>query len=134
MVGMSRENETARDQVAGGRQHDDHGLLFHRSRPGSNPMDGLDLQPAGYGTTRGVGRAPGPYTAEVGRFRPLLYTVEEAAELLRISRAHLYEYILSGRIRSLKRGRSRRIPPSALEEFVTDLMAEQRDPTAGTWG
>ncbi|MCL4423100.1 MAG: helix-turn-helix domain-containing protein [Actinobacteria bacterium] len=57
--------------------------------------------------------------------QPLLLTPEEAAEILRISRAHLYELILSGLIRSIKIGRCRRIPPSALEEFVAAMLAEQ---------
>lgn len=70
-----------------------------------------------------------PVLADVvpDQLRPLLYTVEQGAELLQISRAHLYDYIADGRIRTVKLGRSRRIPPSALDEFVAELLAEQAE-------
>ena len=58
----------------------------------------------------------------------LLYRVGEAAELLAISRAYLNKCIADGRVRSIKIGRARRIPRSALEEFVARLLAEQAPP------
>lgn len=53
----------------------------------------------------------------------LAYTVEEAAELLSLSRAHLYRLIDVGEIGSVTIGRSRRVTASQLEAFVTRLEA-----------
>ena len=55
---------------------------------------------------------------------PLMLTVPEAADRLRISRTRVYELILSGELRSLKLGRVRRIPMSALEEFIAERLNE----------
>ncbi len=52
---------------------------------------------------------------------PLLHTPEEAASRLRISRAKLYPMLKDGTIRSVVIGRSRRISPAALEEYVQGL-------------
>jgi excisionase family DNA binding protein len=49
---------------------------------------------------------------------PILVTVEEAARMCRISRSVLYELIASREIPSVKIGASRRIPVSALREWV----------------
>ncbi|MCP4306411.1 MAG: excisionase family DNA-binding protein [bacterium] len=54
----------------------------------------------------------------------LLFTVEEAAEQLAISRSRLYQEIASGRLRSVRSGRSRRIPATALSEYVVRLEKE----------
>lgn len=48
----------------------------------------------------------------------LAFTVEEAAELLSLSRAKLYSLLSKGEIRGLKVGRSRRIPLRELERFI----------------
>lgn len=55
----------------------------------------------------------------------LLVTVEEAADLLRLGRTHMYELVMSGHIASVKLGRRRLIPRKSLEEFVEGLMANQ---------
>ncbi len=55
----------------------------------------------------------------------LLLTVDEAAQRLGIGRSHAYVFILRGELPSLKLGRSRRVPASALEDFVERLKAEQ---------
>jgi excisionase family DNA binding protein len=47
------------------------------------------------------------------------YTVDEIAELLHVSRVTVYSFINSGELRSIKFGKSRRVPESALSEFVT---------------
>lgn len=59
----------------------------------------------------------GPSTAEPTRKQ--LYRVEEAAELLQVSRAHLYSLIRSGDVRSVKLGRSRRITQGEIERLMT---------------
>ncbi|MFI6798414.1 helix-turn-helix domain-containing protein [Streptosporangium canum] len=51
----------------------------------------------------------------------LLLTVDEAAEALAISRAKLYQLMASGAVTYVRIDRSRRIPVSALEAFVTAL-------------
>lgn len=48
----------------------------------------------------------------------LVYTVAEAAELLRISRRHCHEMVAQGQIRCVRLGQSIRIPTSALEELL----------------
>ncbi len=50
-----------------------------------------------------------------------LLTVGEAAEYLRISRSALYPYVMRGELRSVRIGRSRRIPTAAIVEFVAKL-------------
>jgi len=52
---------------------------------------------------------------------PLLLNVDEAAEALRLSRSLLYELIRSGRLRTVKAGRRRLVPVSALGEYVVSL-------------
>lgn len=54
----------------------------------------------------------------------LLLTAEETVEELSISRGRVYELIASGRPKSVKIGKSRRISRRALEAFVADLEAE----------
>lgn len=55
---------------------------------------------------------------------PVLYRVEEAAEAMRISRSVIYELIRSDRLRTVKVGRSRRVPVDALAECVALLSEE----------
>jgi excisionase family DNA binding protein len=69
-------------------------------------------------------------TAEAGWDTPLLFTPQEAARMLHISRAHLYDYILSGQLQSVKLGRCRRIPAAALQRFV-DALAKEATGTSG---
>jgi excisionase family DNA binding protein len=52
-----------------------------------------------------------------------LNTVETALERLCISRAKGYELIASGELRSVKIGRRRLIPESAIVEFIARLEA-----------
>lgn len=56
--------------------------------------------------------------------RKLLYRVTEAMEILSLSRSQLYEQMAAGRLRSVKQGRSRLIPDSAIREYVELLTRE----------
>ena len=62
---------------------------------------------------------------------PLLLSVEEAAEVLRLGRSTLYELIASGEIPSLTIGRSRRVPLAALKEWVAARTAAQATDASG---
>ncbi|WP_243725802.1 helix-turn-helix domain-containing protein [Actinomadura rubrisoli] len=55
-----------------------------------------------------------------------LYRVSETMELLSLSRSVIYELIRSGRLRSVQEGRSRRIPGSAIAEYIALLESEAR--------
>nr|WP_255220259.1 helix-turn-helix domain-containing protein [Actinomadura chibensis] len=55
-----------------------------------------------------------------------MYRVSEAMELLSLSRSVIYELIRSGRLRSVREGRSRRIPGSAIAEYIALLESEAR--------
>lgn len=57
----------------------------------------------------------------------LLLTVDEAARRLSIGRSHLYEHLLRGNLRSVRIGRSRRIPSSDLDAFVEGLLQDSPD-------
>ena len=52
---------------------------------------------------------------------PLLYTVEEAAEALRLSRTQVYELIRCNELRAVKIGGRRRVSVDACTEYVRDL-------------
>lgn len=52
----------------------------------------------------------------------LVYTVDEAAEALCLSRAGIYELIRSEQLRSMKAGRRRLVPVKALREYVERAM------------
>jgi excisionase family DNA binding protein len=58
---------------------------------------------------------------EVADVPAVLYGVEEAAVALRLSRSVLYELIRSGQLRTVKQGRRRLVPVSALAEYVASL-------------
>lgn len=55
---------------------------------------------------------------------PQLYTVRECVPILRLGRSVIYELIRSGRLRTVKEGRSRRVPASAIAEYVALLETE----------
>jgi excisionase family DNA binding protein len=56
----------------------------------------------------------------------LLLTVNEACELLHLSRPIVYRLISSGELRSLKIGeRSRRIPMDALRAYIREALDSQ---------
>jgi excisionase family DNA binding protein len=55
--------------------------------------------------------------------RALLLTIEEAAERLQVGRCTMQALLLSGEVQSFKIGRLRRVPPSALEDYIARQMA-----------
>ena len=55
----------------------------------------------------------------------LLFTAEEAAEMLKISRCKVYDLLRNQDLRSVKIGGSRRIPRASLEEYVARLLDAQ---------
>jgi len=59
-----------------------------------------------------------------GEHRPLLYTVEEAAEILAISRWKVFDLIRVRALRSVKIGGLRRVPRSAIDEYIARLLTE----------
>jgi excisionase family DNA binding protein len=60
--------------------------------------------------------------SEVDRLR--LYPVKEAMILLSLGRTSIYEQIRSGRLRSVKEGRRRLIPASAIADYIALLERE----------
>ena len=54
-------------------------------------------------------------------FAPLMYRVDEAAGALRLSRSSVYELIRSSQLRTVKQGRRRLVPVTALAEYVASL-------------
>ena len=52
---------------------------------------------------------------------PLLLSVADVAQLLRIHRATVYDLLARGELRSTTLGRRRLIPRAALDEFVASL-------------
>ncbi len=75
-----------------------------RSQPGRAPLHAI--------------QAPAPLP------RKALWTVPEAMHLLSMSRTVIYEQIRSGRLRSVKQGRTRLIPDAAITEHVRLLETE----------
>lgn len=61
---------------------------------------------------------------------PLMLTVEEAAQQLRIGRTQMFALISAGDVNSVKIGRSRRVPRAALDAYVNQLRDEQRQAVA----
>lgn len=55
---------------------------------------------------------------------PILLTVEEAAEVLTISRWKVFELIRTRQLRSIKIGGLRRVPRSAIDEYIARLLGE----------
>jgi len=62
---------------------------------------------------------------------PLLYSVEEAAQLLGLGRTFTFRLVAGGQIGSVKIGTRRKIPRDALEEYIGRLRSEQAPATDG---
>ena len=53
-----------------------------------------------------------------------LYRVTDAVRVLNLSRTAVFELLRSGRLRSVKQGRTRLIPASAIRDYVALLERE----------
>jgi excisionase family DNA binding protein len=60
----------------------------------------------------------------------VLYRVSDVERLLSLSRRVIYELIRSGRLRTVCEGRSRRVPASAIREYIALLEKEAADDRA----
>lgn len=56
---------------------------------------------------------------------PTMLTIAQAEDVLQVSRWKLYQLIRSGELKSVKIGRSRRIPVTAVQALVARLQAEE---------
>lgn len=56
-----------------------------------------------------------------------LYRVADAMRLLNISRTVIYEQIRSGRLRSVRQGRSRLISAEAIRDYIALLEKEAQE-------
>ena len=56
-----------------------------------------------------------------GEIEPVLLRPEEVAAALGVGRTAVFELIRTGELRSVKIGKSRRIPTEAVREFVAGL-------------
>jgi excisionase family DNA binding protein len=54
-----------------------------------------------------------------------LFTVEQAAEQLSIGRTTMFALIKSGQVATVKVGRLRRVPATALDDYVRRLQGQQ---------
>lgn len=64
-------------------------------------------------------------TTTTGDFaRPVLLRVEDATRVLSMSRTVIYDLIRTGRLRTVKQGRTRLVPASAITEYVALLERE----------
>jgi excisionase family DNA binding protein len=53
-----------------------------------------------------------------------LYEVRDAMRMLRLGKTVIYELIRSGRLRSVKQGRARRISAAAIRDYIVLLERE----------
>ena len=56
--------------------------------------------------------------------KPILVSVADAAQMLSIGRTAAWELVRKQRIKSVKIGRTRRVPVSAVQEYVQRLLNE----------
>ena len=55
---------------------------------------------------------------------PMLFSIEEVADIWHIGRSTVFKLINEGSIQSIKLGRSRRVPIDAMQNYVNDLITE----------
>jgi len=57
-----------------------------------------------------------------------LFTVDEVAKKLRLSTATIWRLVHAGTIESVMIGRSRRIPPPAVRDYIASLRGQDAEP------
>jgi excisionase family DNA binding protein len=62
--------------------------------------------------------------------RKALYRIPEAMRQLSLSRSVIYELMRTGRLRTVKQGRTRLVPESAITEYVSLLERESKEGVA----
>ena len=62
---------------------------------------------------------------EADRPGRILYSVQEAAELLGVGRTFMFYLVATGEIESLKIGKLRKIPRDAIETYVDKLRSAE---------
>ncbi len=70
---------------------------------------------------RWVATAPTPVPARQ------LYRIPDAMRMLSMSRSVIFEQLRSGRLRSVRQGRARLIPASAIADYIALLEREAQD-------
>ncbi|WP_182882006.1 helix-turn-helix domain-containing protein [Microbispora sp. H10949] len=55
-----------------------------------------------------------------------LYRIPDAMRLLSLSRSVIYEQIRAGRLRTVRQGRTRLIPASAIDDYIALLEQEAK--------
>ncbi len=55
---------------------------------------------------------------------PVLYRVSDVVAVLNLSRSVVYELIRSGRLKTVKEGRTRLVPADAVSQYVDLLLKE----------
>ena len=68
-------------------------------------------------------QAPEDWQTEIRRVEQLLFTVDETAEMLRVSRSRVFRLLRSKHLASVRIGGSRRIPRDAILQFVEQLQS-----------
>ena len=81
-------------------------------------------QPGTAGSVQSSKGRPGTMPAIVPGSQ-LLFRVSEAREMLSLGRNEMYKELRDGRIRSVGQGRARRVPASALLEYIDLLEHEE---------
>jgi excisionase family DNA binding protein len=57
--------------------------------------------------------------------QPILVTVQEAATMLSIGRTAAWELVRKHTIKSIKIGRTRRVPVAAIQEYIEHLLEDE---------
>lgn len=63
---------------------------------------------------------------EVERLKPLVYTLDQVADLLQVSRRTVDRLVAEGRIRPVRIGRSSRVTERELAAYIASLEGRRR--------
>ena len=66
-------------------------------------------------------------TAPAATPEPRLYRIPDAMRLLALSRSEIYLQLRDGRLRSVRQGRARLIPSTAIAEYIALLEHEEAE-------